>query len=91
MKTGIPANALTHQHRHIMQNITRLIALTALTTCTFALCACAAHTDGIEGRQDARTSALETRQDRYDARYKGRQERQEIRSERADTRYNSSF
>jgi hypothetical protein len=74
-----------------MQNITRLIALTTFTTCTFALCACAGHTDRIEGRQSARTSGLETRQDRYDARYKGRQERREIRSERADTRYNSSW
>jgi hypothetical protein len=74
-----------------MQNITRHVALTALAICTFALCACAGHTDSIEHRQSARTSGLETRQDRYDARYKGRQERREIRSERADTRYNSSW
>ena len=70
-----------------MHNITRLIALTVFTTCTFALGACAARTDRIEGRQDSRTSGVERRHDRYDARYSGRQDRRDIRSDRADARY----
>lgn len=70
-----------------MQNITRLIAFAALATCTLAFGGCAARVDRIEGRQDARTTGVESRQDRYDARYEGRQERREIRSDRADARY----
>jgi hypothetical protein len=72
-----------------MQNITRLLTLTLLISCTFAFGACATRTDRIERRHDVRTSRLESRQDRYDARYSGRQERREIRSDRADARYNS--
>lgn len=72
-----------------MRNITSSIAITALTACTFALCACAGHTARIEDRQAARTSGLETRQDRYDARAEGRQARRQIRSDRADARFNS--
>jgi hypothetical protein len=70
-----------------MTPIARLISLTALTASTFVLGACAARTDRIEDRQDARTSGVEARQDRYDARAGGRQDRRQIRSDRADARY----
>jgi hypothetical protein len=70
-----------------MQNITRLVALAALATCTLLSGACATRVERIEDRQDVRTSGVERRHDRYDARYSGRQDRRDIRSERADARY----
>ena len=72
-----------------MQNLPKLTAFAALTTCAFALSACASRTDRVEGRQNARTSGVEARQDRYDARAEGRHDRRQIRSDRADARYDN--